>query len=491
MRNFGVLRALTGTIVLIFSCLFSVAQAELLVVQQDPAGILQPFAWKIASQETRQKIYHIILRYQWPSSTAYSLTGQLSDDERNLITYPTAGAEAIFIRSVLQKSVSPNLDVVYIPTTLYELCLLNYIFASPSQRFIHNATTLAQQFSEDEIRKAAIGGSGPGDVVKAFRNLFEDSQTFKPSDVYFELNEHIAGYFISKLKPTSTYELESYTRHHFMTLGGTMVEALVTNYQKPENAQIIKKTSCYDFSKLSNQLLATPTGPVLMASSILGQILTLEYELYEKNQSYLLRGTQMIDHVISLKEPISKIIDSTLHSTYQAYHDFETAVKDGTLKPRSISYGNSLFAAGMADVGAMAYNFFSHPYTTGYAVIINKKDYFAHQINHLFFVSPLPTFYAIFGSGTLFHSRSRAAMISIPKQETYIAGIGMGPYLDNVQFLLMHKDPLQHEVLFARHLANNARVIKWEEDGAMTEQGLHQAHAKAAQHFMQNASAGA
>jgi hypothetical protein len=152
----------------------------------------------------------------------------------------------------------------------------------------------------------------------------------------------------------------------------------------------------------------------------------------------------------------------------------EKSYKEETLKPLSVSFGNSLFAGIANDPGACAYNFLSIK-GMGYVLMIDKKDYVEHNNANLFFISPLSTLAALFASGEYFHSRSKAA-ISLKAQNTSynVEGVSDTLLKDPTGVILITRDPLQHAQLFSKFIADNGRIIQLSGESTKKEMLAHE-----------------
>ena len=64
------------------------------------------------------KIYNILMNYQWPMSIGYA--NQMSPKEREILFSSKPNAEWIFLRYKI-KMLSPDYEIEFIPTLLYEL----------------------------------------------------------------------------------------------------------------------------------------------------------------------------------------------------------------------------------------------------------------------------------------------------------------------------------------------------------------------------------
>lgn len=105
---------LLSKIGLLALCIFSM-QAELLVVKQGENGFLPLDA---SDEVNKAAIADVLLKYQWPMVIANTA---LTEQEQNeLLTSGKPYAEEEFIRNKL-KQIDERYDVVFIPTSLYEL----------------------------------------------------------------------------------------------------------------------------------------------------------------------------------------------------------------------------------------------------------------------------------------------------------------------------------------------------------------------------------
>src|SRR5579872_6730892 len=120
--------------------------AELLVVKKDAAGMIA--ALDNADEARYLAAMNILMKYQWPMCTISQLT---EDEQKELLSPGVPAAEENFIRKKI-KALDQNLDVVFVPTTIYELfCLrtslesagwlkmaedINFNEANPKKEFV-------------------------------------------------------------------------------------------------------------------------------------------------------------------------------------------------------------------------------------------------------------------------------------------------------------------------------------------------------------------
>lgn len=201
-------------------------------------------------------------------------------------------------------------------------------------------------------------------------------------------------------------------------------------------------------------------------TTLLGTVIDLEYQARKENKGILFRGTSFLDVSIRHSDNKSKK-KKILGSCFMQYGDLLHGVKRSYWNPYSISFGNSLFAGIFRDTGACAYYYLVTCARSGYALFINKKDYYEHYCNNLFFIAPLNSVAALWEKGEYFHSRSKAAILKKSGARS-VQGIAGSYFNDATGLLLITRDPLKHEALFGNFLAKNGHIIKFGNENDLT-----------------------
>lgn len=197
------------------------------------------------------------------------------------------------------------------------------------------------------------------------------------------------------------------------------------------------------------RLHADTIDSISQDNKIIIQTMLLEYAARLENKGLLLRGSKKIDVTINSKNEVITVLGNSLGSLTILPNN-----RNYDEKPRSLSFGNSLFAGFVFDLGACAYAFLNQ--YNGYGLFINKKDYVQHQSNRLFFISPLAPITALFAKGEFFHSRNT---IANPVEGAFVEGI-FGQ--DKLKQLIINRNPLHHAQLFSNYLADNMHIISHE-----------------------------
>lgn len=450
-------------------------RSELFIVSVGPNGLVSPLSTQSINKKIQRTLYTTMMHYQWPTNTAYVLSGKTPEAQWQRFCSSTPDAEEEFIRTMIHQNLGPSFDVIFVPTVIYELFALQYFFEWQSPEFSKNVCHIMASFHEQDIRDAIEKSHVLSPVLDVFMKLFDDS-AHHTQDAYLEINKQLGAYLIAMAPNSSAVTLDRFMQQNHLSITAKLVQKLMTSFtndyvshmQEVSGMKEIAENVCpFNFTTLADELeydnqhnhdLATlkPTG-------ILAKTLALEYAARAHNLGYIVRGTGTFQHILSLKDPLIKdAIDSTLtNSNVHSFAEFSEVLRTHQLPLHSISYGNTLFAGGVSDAGAMAYQYCYDSSNIGYALLINKKDYCFNQCNNLLFVSPLPTLVSLFLGGAYFHSRSKVAIAQSPEKMHSIDGIyGSQELEDKAGFLVVQRDPMDHEALFSTYLARNAQLIK-------------------------------
>jgi len=199
----------------------------------------------------------------------------------------------------------------------------------------------------------------------------------------------------------------------------------------------------------------------------LKKTIDLEYEAFKQNKGLLFRGSNLFE-VKNIHQDSKKLIASTLYDVSE---------------PFSLSFGNSLFAGYINDVGACAYNYLVR--NSGYVLFINKFDYVDNYCSNLFFISSLATETAIFGGGEAFHSRSKAAVKEKNQNDGYRVNGMMESYEMNLEpnedikkyyvkdpfgIVLITRNPYRQAYLFSKYFLENVVLLGHPNENNLTSE---------------------
>lgn len=475
----------------------SYVHAELLVIKKTGQG----FAPLDASDEKNKvELAQIFLDYEWPMVIANTKLTKEEMDE--LLTADKPNAEEDFIRAKV-KEVNPNYDVVFVPTSMYELFTLTQV--GGQYRDISAGEVGSNPFETVFFRylRKTYGYIWLIDALGRRDQPLKHGQTMQES----------YGYMFDKFRQ---YNNDFYPDAFFYINNALMVKLfeLIPALGKIDSAHEIAAEIHTNISKIVPVFIRDMTPwvrnksrllieldnknkDILDSHGVLARAIELEYKAQAANKALLWRGTSLIE--LSIAEHKHKLIGSTLKT--------RASLKElGQRKDLdyAISYGNSLFAGIINDPGACAYNYirgedrYSTPYG-GYALFIDKKYHIknlyagTYKSLDLFYISPASTLLGLLAQGDFFHSRTKAA---IPFEEQWkakrIGGfeIVVGDIIDPFGILTAIRDPLVHAELFSKYLAKNMRVISIGDEANLTpverkiyENKLAEAQLKAGQYY--------
>lgn len=427
------MKLLKRTLFIVSLIAMSYVHAELLVIKKTTDG----FAPLDASDEKNKvELAQTFLDYEWPMVIANTKLTKEEMDE--LLTAGKPNAEEEFIRAKV-KEVNPNYDVVFVPTSLYELFAIGEI---------SNAKEITwhpmQYAAKNPLELAAIAVGNDKFYPDAF--MYINSQLIEKLFSAFHL--------IKEAQTTDAIANGIRTQ-------SSSIAAIFINSMDTDNflGDLIKK---YEMA---------PKNPrTIKSNGALAQTIALEYEARALNKGLLLRATESIDifktersvpwdEWLALPEEQKKtarmrVMGSTILSKTNL-KSLAQAYKSKQIAPYSISFGNSLFAGIFNDMGACVYHYLTVRDRGGYALFIDKKEYENHRSFNLLRISSTPPLIALFEQGERFHSRTMAAAAA-NQQVHAIQGVANGPLSD----YLTIENPLVHAELFAKYLAKNIRIIR-------------------------------
>jgi hypothetical protein len=273
------------------------------------------------------------------------------------------GAMRKEIENTLPKS---NIQPAFIPTTLYQFLVLHFI----NKHFLT--------------------------ITEAAPNVFEKK--------LLENKDH------AFLRITSTYKLEPKNfeaivkEQAFINFHRTINNFIITTFK--EKGISLEPKSVQDFLSLLDidtfwKQGDNPIKWTLFDSTIkdfnknlLKRAIEIDHQAYVKKEFPLYRGAPNDDQDIASKQKLS--------NTYQ-----------------SISFGSSLLGGFIQDQHASAFFYATQPNSSGFAVIINKKDYTPDKLGAMFFIPPLIGLIDLLGQGEFFHSRSKVPRLAKTDRQSF------------------------------------------------------------------------
>ncbi|MBS1988565.1 hypothetical protein JST56_06285 [Candidatus Dependentiae bacterium] len=414
-----------------------------------------------SDQELFKSAHKILTTYQWPMCLAH--IHEFSQQEQELLFSSQPYAEETFIRNKLQE-LDKILDVIFVPTTLYELfCYLTF-FKNSKDSIVHNSAQVIQEkFLLGEFDELYYQSIARKPLVEERRLSFAFYAAFNElsavCDFAFGAHQQLASFLINHVggcaQPPTSGKFSKKIEQQSASLAQEIITELVS-----------VSASDYNFQKLKKELDRTKK---FKRDGMVAKALELEYKARKHNRMLLWRGTEGVSQCIKALAPASKLkslskqlLDSALRA--QSLQDFVTLIRaqaEKAFQPFSLSYGNSLFAAFLYDCGACSY-YYAYSSKFGYALELKKSSYIKHQCHDTLLVSPLGTIVSLFAGGALFHSRSKAcASPSREEGPVHVQGIFGGVDVDDAQnFLVIRKDPLMHAFHLSKLIAKNAHIFK-------------------------------
>ncbi|MFA5306169.1 MAG: metallophosphoesterase [Candidatus Babeliales bacterium] len=447
--------------VLVVICLVGEAQAELLLVKS-AEGTLTPVT---NADENCTTLYKTILKYQWP--TCLATLQELSSEEKQALFAPTPHAEEDFIRKQV-KQIDESYDVIFIPTVLYELfCLSGEMLGDENfektKVSIWESTESIQPILE---RK----GASKQDVLALYD---EQNRAEAVRNAFFAVNEKLIEYLtlnelLSNKVPFGVMTLDDVQKDAQTKSIIQMIKALLSQLlSMNENNYFVFRDNQSVRAFLQQELDSTDLNKMFFYN-----VVKLEYEAREKNKALLYRGVSPFDAFLGYGEKEveykGEVLDLPVAaSDKEAFEQLKELHKKKSLIPRSISYGNSLFAGIVHDSGsrgASSFLYFCEKGNAGYALFIDKERYVDGDLAQLFFVAPLSTISALFAQGEFFHSRTRVCSYIPPEIAKPIKGlyseVGELGVVDYPEVVCFEGDPLRHIERIARYLSGeNIKVL--------------------------------
>lgn len=203
--------------------------AELLVIKKGKHGFVP---LDESDEKNKSLIAHILLKYEWPMVIANS---DLTKQEEDELLSPKPYAEEKFIRRKLQ-AINPNYDVVFIPTSIYELFAvtsdqvpnspLTNAYKESSSRWIDIADL--SPVDKKSLLDAALPLTPDGPFDQARFDEFEHELSKKNEGIVY-LSFPEANHLIFKINP----DLANKIHFPFITSGDIDLLDILNNSNKP------------------------------------------------------------------------------------------------------------------------------------------------------------------------------------------------------------------------------------------------------------------
>lgn len=417
------------------------------------------------------KIYDILMRYQWPMSI--SSASSMTADEKAALFGSREDAERIFIERKV-KEIDAKYTVVYVPTTLYELFVINWyidVKNKPNHSEIlsalgvtlreHASGTIEVRIDEEIVSMLKVGQK------QSYENIVKisDASNSRMRQLHFLINKEFGAYYLKKMSEVSGDSKEPF----FSYVAADLIKKITP-----------KMESLLSYIHFEGVVLENGT---LNPNSTIGRSLAVEYAARRDNKALLFRGTQEFVHKLLEHElpddPESKrvnVLESSerVGDLYVFADDELKDVDSSRSKPRSLSLGASLLAGVFNDSTACAYFHFQREQVYGYALYINKAHYIDNNSDRLFTIPALGTLAAIWGRGEWFHARTKIAYQVLPEFVDKIDGLALaGSIYDSTGYILIGgRSPLFHARMLTRYISQNLVLLKTKAPNGRISLGL-------------------
>ncbi|MBM3893207.1 hypothetical protein FJ365_02295 [Candidatus Dependentiae bacterium] len=454
-------------ILLVVCNIFRALRAEYLIGRKSQ-GTVVPLPADYFTQRQGALLYETVSKYQWPSVLAFYENGSglcRSELEKTVLSSRPFAEPEYICKKI--KEIDADLFPLWIPNTLYELFVLSYTLTIRGDSSLTNGVEFLKTSLSDHKSKwtynivdneliPAINSSA---IVQTKKQLLHEvfihqrwwkralalvSKSAWQSNpwtyIFLTVNEFITTELSTMPINVNTTALERLTQSYeyalpavlYCTIACHLVEAILVGLKK--NVQFSFKKEV--LSCLDREL----TKEGLKPEGVLARTIRLELAAQQKNKAVLFRGTQPIAHPV--KQDVM-VLDSTLFMP-----DYQ---------PRSVSYGNGLFAGSLFDPWGTSYWYLVHGEYMGYGLLINKLVTAKNSDQNLFFVPPLSTLHGLFANGQFFHPRTKAVMpLGIVAQ---VDGIQKFWLRDDLGIIATTQAPLVHEARYLGLLAKNVVML--------------------------------
>lgn len=453
-----------------------------------------------------QAIADVMMHYQWPMVIDTQLTSVEKDE---LLSSDKPYAEERFIAKKLQE-IDPFYDIVFIPTTLYELFAMSYIdnrkkilkqltfdisekisavvkdSSMEQNQKIQQLIYLRKEFEKtrgedlekyEELKKFNVNRPDLDGLLNKFINYTTIGKNNTLRNISLEFNQINKKYypdlFLKINQELYSYLVNNESQVFEQAQSGFDISEKIESQIYPITASCITNHKNNFKSKFQDEIIDYPDLTTLNYDGILASAIILDYQARKKNQGLLLRVSEdiIIDNqpivTSSIKVQPSSLTLDLLEKPIEHYStlDLSQKVTEKGLRHYSASWGNSLFAGYLYDYGACAYYYANrYSYKTGVGIFVDKKVYYNNPLENVFTIPALGTLASLLSEGEWFHARSKSAgyLPGYNNKPDTVLGIGDGRvvFKDATKYIKTDKDPLEFGIKYSETIANNMYIFK-------------------------------
>lgn len=425
MKFFNQLLIATSLLVL----LGSPAKAEYVAFKIIKNPITRQSSISGVSQKEFEEIHRLIIKFKWPTNifTFYSFP------EGFPIDYTVPFAEEKFIRSKIQE-IDNNFDIAFIPDVIYESAFLGRRteagganggqYEEGSQEI--QATILIgnsnykSKLLEEQVKKIITESFSLGkersyyNVLGYMYNLNLHPITI---NIAFNINNEIVGIikndfnFIRNIIAQSNQRTQKnrniFTKSEGTRLTDILTESIHVYFQQFDDPRA-------SWNNLINKNLL---------KEVIKKVAKIELEAAEAGIALVFRGSQGKDSPLRMKQEAYKDFSYPEQNYREKMLLNKTReLLESDTYPYSISFGSSLMAGMATESGGNVYRFMVS-YGGGYALKIDKQEFFHRQrsyVRNMFFIPPLGAIFSFYATDDLFHPRTRVGFNQSMNQHNVI-----------------------------------------------------------------------
>ena len=350
---------------ILLSSLSVISNAEYLIYKKLPKHKISHLSAKEHSQA-----YEILMKYQFPMNTISSMT------KSEICEYSQVG-EITFLEGKLKKHIDSSVEIVFVPTALYELFCI-YCALEKKNNFYE-----VKNFSFENMENNIFNNG----YTKCIFSLLYDEKLKK---YHFNINDLLLIFLFDGGISIKNLTQDLFNKKYLYLL--SQIKSLANSNTNNTN---YNNYSYYNDKFYNLKLICKNDCDSKKNKEIGINSIKMEIEAEKDNRFLLFRGTQTGGDKIDFNG---------------GHHD--------------LSYGNSLFAGSFNCSGACAYYYIAYYNRPGSVVFLSKSEFLKRQGDEfdIFYISPLNTLLSLMGSGCLFHSRSKMpkeAVLSYCKKSNY------------------------------------------------------------------------
>ena len=234
------------TLFIICTTLLSSAQAELVIGKRMNGNFV---ALEDSDQELFKRAHKVLITYQWPMCLAH--IHEFSDQEKKLLFSSKPYAEENFIRNQVQQ-LDKNLDLIFVPTTMYELfCYLTFFKSSEDSIAWNAAREIGNKFENgefDDLYYQSIARKPVNDQRRLSFAFYAAFNGLAPvSDFAFIAHQQLASFLINHVAGCAQPATSGNLTKKIEQEGASLVQCIISELVDVSSSE-------YNFQRLRKEL---------------------------------------------------------------------------------------------------------------------------------------------------------------------------------------------------------------------------------------------